>query len=41
MILTFESSCDVILLHFIVQMAMACIGFGLSLEFGWHIADSW
>mmetsp|Transcript_24734 Transcript_24734/g.37867 ORF Transcript_24734/g.37867 Transcript_24734/m.37867 type:complete len:107 (-) Transcript_24734:408-728(-) len=22
-------------------MAMACIGFGLSLEFGWHVADSW
>jgi len=26
---------------FIMQMAMACIGFGLSLEFGWHVADSW
>lgn len=32
--------CDLTLL-FIVQMAMACIGFGLSLEFGWHVADSW
>lgn len=26
---------------FIMQLAMACIGFGLSLEFGWHVADSW
>lgn len=26
---------------FLMQMAMACIGFGLSLEFGWHVADSW
>jgi len=26
---------------FIMQMAMACMGFGLSLEFGWHVADSW
>jgi len=26
---------------FIMQMAMTCIGFGLSLEVGWHVADSW
>lgn len=26
---------------FLMQMAFACIGFGLSLEFGWHVADSW
>lgn len=39
--LTCESSYNAILLHFAVQMAMACIGFGLSLEFGWHVADSW
>merc|ERR1712038_1824451 len=26
---------------FLMQMAFACLGFGLSLEFGWHVADSW
>lgn len=26
---------------FIMQLAMACTTFGLSLEFGWHVADSW
>merc|ERR1712038_1263419 len=26
---------------FLMQMAFACMGFGLSLEFGWHVADSW
>lgn len=26
---------------FIMQLSMACMGFGLSLEYGWHVADSW
>ena len=38
---TFENSHCSISLPLIVQMAMACMGFGLSLEFGWHVADSW
>lgn len=26
---------------FLMSMAMACTAFGLALEFGWHVADSW
>jgi hypothetical protein len=26
---------------FVLQVAFACITFGLALEFGWHVSDSW
>merc|ERR1739844_114167 len=26
---------------FVMQLAFACTAFGLALEFGWHVSDSW